>query len=49
VYTEKNVEVPITWENSDPRMIQNSQQVKLRGFDTTTHRVDTSVAYKLAE
>lgn len=49
VYTDKKAEVPITWENSDPRFVQNSQQVKLRGFNTNIHRVETSVAYKLDE
>lgn len=29
VYTDKQAEVPITWENSDPRMVANSQQVKV--------------------
>lgn len=47
VYTDKQAEVPITWENSDPRMIQNSQQVKLRGFNTNIHKVEASVAYKM--
>ncbi len=29
VYTDKQAEVPLTWENSDARMIANSQQVKV--------------------
>jgi mitotic spindle assembly checkpoint protein MAD2 len=29
VYTDKQTEVPITWENSDARMITNGQQVKV--------------------
>ena len=49
VYTDTAADVPITWENSDPRMVQNSQQVKLRGFNTNIHRVETSVAYKMDE
>ena len=49
VYTDKQADVPITWENSDARMIENSQQVKLRGFSTNIHRVATSVAYKMDE
>jgi mitotic spindle assembly checkpoint protein MAD2 len=47
VYTDKKVQVPITWENSDPRTIDNAQQVKLRGFATNAHRVDASVAYRM--
>lgn len=47
VYTDKSVPVPMTWENSDPRLVDNAQQVKLRGFNTNAHRIDASVAYKV--
>ncbi|KAJ3096364.1 Mitotic spindle checkpoint component mad2 [Phlyctochytrium bullatum] len=47
-YTDKNAEVPATWEDSDGLMIaQNAEQVKLRSFSTSVHRVDSMVAYKL--
>jgi mitotic spindle assembly checkpoint protein MAD2 len=49
VYTDKGAETPITWENSDPRFVENSQQVKLRGFNTNIHRIEASVAYKMDE
>ncbi len=47
VYTDKKAAVPITWENSDPHLIQDAQQVKLRGFATDAHRIDASVAYRV--
>jgi mitotic spindle assembly checkpoint protein MAD2 len=34
VYTDKQAEVPITWENSDARMVANSQQVKVEEAQT---------------
>ncbi|KAF0686368.1 Aste57867_21812 [Aphanomyces stellatus] len=46
VYTDKDVHVPQTWEESDPRMVENSVQVRLRSFSTNVHKVDAMVAYK---
>lgn len=34
VYADKQATVPVTWEDSDPCFIANSDQVKLRSFDT---------------
>ncbi|KAJ3329157.1 MAD2 mitotic arrest deficient-like 1 [Blyttiomyces sp. JEL0837] len=46
-YTDKNAEVPATWIDSDPRMIsKNAEQVKLRSFSTSIHKVDALVAYR---
>ncbi|GAM22816.1 hypothetical protein SAMD00019534_059910 [Acytostelium subglobosum LB1] len=47
VYTSKDLAVPQKWEESDPQYIANSQQVRLRSFTTSIHKVDTMVAYKL--
>ncbi|KAF2077416.1 hypothetical protein CYY_001265 [Polysphondylium violaceum] len=47
VYTKKEANVPQKWEESDPKYITNSQQVKLRSFTTSIHKVDSMVAYKL--
>ncbi|KAF6156900.1 hypothetical protein GIB67_000440 [Kingdonia uniflora] len=33
-YTDKDVEVPFTWIESDPKLIANPQMVKLHSFDT---------------
>ena len=34
MYTDKNAEVPLKWEDSDPRFIPNAETVKLRSFST---------------
>ena len=46
VYTDAGVEVPGAWEESDPRFIVDSDEVKLRSFSTKVHRVDASVSYR---
>jgi len=46
VYTDKNTEVPDKWNETGPAMIANSQEVKLRSFSTSYHKVDTMVSYK---
>lgn len=33
-YTDKEAEVPITWIESDAKLIENPQMVKLHSFDT---------------
>jgi mitotic spindle assembly checkpoint protein MAD2 len=49
VYTDKDVEAPEKWADSDPCYILNSAEVKLRSFTTSVHKVDSMVAYKEAE
>lgn len=34
VYTDKDSEVPALWEESDPRFIKDSTEVRLRSFTT---------------
>ena len=46
VYTDASADVPTAWEESDPRYIQNSTDVKLRSFTTKIHKVDSMVSYK---
>jgi len=46
IYTSKAAVVPKKWEDSDPRYIMNSREVKLRSFTTSFHKVDSMVAYK---
>ncbi|KAK3040800.1 hypothetical protein RJ639_029144 [Escallonia herrerae] len=48
-YTDKDVAVPFTWIESDPKLIANPQMVKLHSFDTKIHKVDTLVSYKNVE
>ncbi|KAG0227361.1 DNA-binding protein [Mortierella sp. GBAus27b] len=45
--TERDAEVPATWTDSDPHLIQNAEQVRLRSFSTNHHKVDALVAYRL--
>ena len=45
-YTNRDQEIPETWEESQARIIANSQEVRLRSFSTSVHKVDTMVSYK---
>ena len=49
VYADKDTEVPVTWEDSDPCYIDNAEDVKLRSFSTSVHKVDTMVSYRVEE
>ena len=47
VYTNADSSVPEAWEESDPQYIaENAEQVKLRSFSTSIHKVDGMVSYK---
>ncbi|GMH52107.1 hypothetical protein TrRE_jg7264 [Triparma retinervis] len=47
VYTRGDATVSSKrWEDSDPRYIVNSSEVKLRSFTTTVHKVEGMVSYK---
>ncbi|NWZ09470.1 MD2L1 protein, partial [Agelaius phoeniceus] len=46
IYTDKDLAVPAKWEESGPQFIANSEEVRLRSFTTTIHKVNTTVAYK---
>lgn len=50
-YTDRDVEVPVEWTDSNARLIAEGQaeQVKLRSFSTHVHRVDAMVAYRREE
>jgi mitotic spindle assembly checkpoint protein MAD2 len=45
VYADQNATVPVTWEDSDPCFISNSEEVRLRSFTTQVslrrHRILT--------
>jgi len=49
VYTDSQLSVPKLWEESDPKYITKSNQVRLRSFTTSIHKLETSVAYKADE
>ncbi|XP_062898303.1 mitotic spindle assembly checkpoint protein MAD2A [Mobula hypostoma] len=46
IYTDKDLEVPEKWEESGPQFVNNSEEVRLRSFTTTIHKVNSMVAYK---
>jgi len=46
IYTNTTAVVPKKWADSDPCYIMNSQEVKLRSFTTSFHKVDSMVTYK---
>ncbi|ESO89003.1 hypothetical protein LOTGIDRAFT_182926 [Lottia gigantea] len=46
VYTDKDLDVPESWGESGPHFVVNSEEVRLRSFTTTIHKVDAMVAYK---
>ena len=45
-YTDKELEAPDNWEDSNPCMIKDGQNVQLKSFSTSIHKVDGSVSYK---
>lgn len=46
VQTIKDTEVPQLWDETQPCFITNSQDVQLRTFSTSLHRMETYVCYK---
>lgn len=49
VYADKDSSVPLEWEDSDARMIEEgaANNVRLRSFTTKVHRVDAMVSYRM--
>uniref|UniRef100_A0A8B9XGV5 HORMA domain-containing protein n=1 Tax=Bos mutus grunniens TaxID=30521 RepID=A0A8B9XGV5_BOSMU len=47
IYTDKDLVVPEKWEESGPQFITNSEEVRLRSFTTTIHKVNSMVAYTI--
>ncbi|KAK9459396.1 DNA-binding protein [Lipomyces oligophaga] len=47
VYADNDAQVPSEWIDSDPKDVQNAEQVKLRSFSTSSHKVEALVAYRL--
>jgi mitotic spindle assembly checkpoint protein MAD2 len=45
VYASADCSVPEAWELSDPHLIPNATDVKLRAFSTHFHKVDGTVSY----
>ncbi|XP_071503510.1 mitotic spindle assembly checkpoint protein MAD2A-like [Diadema setosum] len=49
IYTDKDLATPEKWEESGPALIANSEEVRLRSFTTSIHKVDTMVSYKIMD
>jgi len=47
IYTDKNASVPSKWEESEPKYITNSEEVRLRSFTTKIHKVEPMVSYQI--
>ncbi|KAK2948441.1 putative Mitotic spindle checkpoint protein MAD2 [Blattamonas nauphoetae] len=46
VYTDEDAPVPVSWEESDAKLIQNASELPLRFFDTKIHKVQPSITYR---
>lgn len=46
VYADVDAKVPAAWEESDPKYVASSAEVRLRSFTTSIHRVAPTVSYK---
>eukprot|EP01059_Diplonema_ambulator_P016862 TRINITY_DN28839_c0_g1_i1.p1 TRINITY_DN28839_c0_g1~~TRINITY_DN28839_c0_g1_i1.p1 ORF type:complete len:198 (+),score=65.14 TRINITY_DN28839_c0_g1_i1:59-652(+) len=46
VYTHASADIPASWESTDPKLIVDATNVKLRSFSTHVHKVDTTVTYR---
>ena len=46
VYTKVDATVPSQWEESDAKYIKRANEVRLRSFDTTVHKLKASVMYQ---
>ncbi|KAI8088691.1 mitotic spindle checkpoint protein [Halteromyces radiatus] len=50
VYASEDVEVPITWTDSDANLIPGGgEHIRLRSFSTAVHKVDAVVAYRVED
>ncbi|XP_071455289.1 mitotic spindle assembly checkpoint protein MAD2A [Hetaerina americana] len=46
IYTLDDTAVPEEWSETEPCIIANSQEVRLRTFSTSLHKMETIVSYK---
>eukprot|EP01084_Bolivina_argentea_P075277 136470_1 len=49
VHTDAQCKIPKKWQESQPKYITNSEMVRLRSFNTSMHKVDAMVSYKVDE
>ncbi|KAJ3271980.1 Mitotic spindle checkpoint component mad2 [Terramyces sp. JEL0728] len=48
-YTDRNIQVPSEWIDSDAKLISDPTIVKLRSLNTNDYKIDSMVSYKLQE
>ncbi|XP_046663852.1 mitotic spindle assembly checkpoint protein MAD2A [Homalodisca vitripennis] len=46
IYTKKDCQVPNEWDETQPVFIANSQELQMRSFSTSLHKMHTIVSYK---
>ncbi|KAM9834414.1 mitotic spindle assembly checkpoint protein MAD2A isoform X1 [Syngnathus acus] len=46
IYTDRDLAIPDKWEESNPHCISDPEEVRLRSFTTTIHKVCSMVTYK---
>ncbi|XP_019733042.1 mitotic spindle assembly checkpoint protein MAD2A [Hippocampus comes] len=46
IYTDKDLAIPDKWEESGPHRISQPEEVRLRSFTTSIHKVCSMVTYK---
>jgi len=49
VYADGDAEVPMEWGDGKDEGIRGAEQVQLRSWSSSSHRVDTLVSYRLAD
>ncbi|KAL0221650.1 hypothetical protein RCL1_001504 [Eukaryota sp. TZLM3-RCL] len=45
-YTSNDTEIPSLWQESNPKLINSAQEVKLRSFSTSVHRIGAEVSFR---
>lgn len=49
VHTKQDCDTPDKWAEASPVEIHNAQNVQLKSFSTSLHKMDTVVSYKLLD
>ncbi|KAF3915033.1 hypothetical protein ABW21_db0201369 [Orbilia brochopaga] len=49
VYADGDAEVPMEWGDGEDEGIQDAEQVQLRSWSSSSHRVETMVSYRITE
>ncbi|KAF3932040.1 hypothetical protein ABW20_dc0104474 [Dactylellina cionopaga] len=49
VYADGDAEVPMEWGDGEDEGIQDAEQVQLRTWSSSSHRVETMVSYRIAD